>query len=164
MKYDDASWHYGGDFPDDLPSEAGATHIGMFVAWCMMNGLAGSLHIDEFPDTLESLRSRQITPGQFIIEACDEKFTDEDLNDDGNAFASAYYDLQSGQYVNDYEATLASTLPTIYHTADSWDNYDKLAPIISRQFDLWKQGKLTKREATEDFSHSDPVKPWWKFW
>ena len=28
-KYDDASWHYGGDFPDDLPEENGATHIGM---------------------------------------------------------------------------------------------------------------------------------------
>ena len=23
MKYDDASWHYGGDFPADLPQEAG---------------------------------------------------------------------------------------------------------------------------------------------
>lgn len=26
MKYDDASWHYGGEFPDDLPPTAGATH------------------------------------------------------------------------------------------------------------------------------------------
>ena len=24
MKYDDASWHYGGNFPKDLPTEAGA--------------------------------------------------------------------------------------------------------------------------------------------
>ena len=31
-KYDDASWHYGGDFPKDLPIEAGATHTGMFLA------------------------------------------------------------------------------------------------------------------------------------
>ena len=36
MKYDDAGWHVGGDFPDDLPPEAGATHIGMFAAWCML--------------------------------------------------------------------------------------------------------------------------------
>jgi hypothetical protein len=33
MKYDDASWHYGGDFPADLPREAGSTHIAMFLAW-----------------------------------------------------------------------------------------------------------------------------------
>src|SRR6266404_3538306 len=36
MKYDDASWHYGGDFPEDLPREAGATHTGMFVAWALL--------------------------------------------------------------------------------------------------------------------------------
>ncbi|WP_441328174.1 DUF7832 domain-containing protein [Mesorhizobium album] len=33
MKYDDASWHSGGNFPRELPPEAGATHIAMFVAW-----------------------------------------------------------------------------------------------------------------------------------
>ena len=33
MKYDDASWHYEGAYPADLPPEAGATHIGMFLAW-----------------------------------------------------------------------------------------------------------------------------------
>ncbi|RML48695.1 DUF7832 domain-containing protein [Pseudomonas avellanae] len=32
MKYDDASWHYNGNFPSDLPDTAGATHIGMFLA------------------------------------------------------------------------------------------------------------------------------------
>ncbi|MGN6118448.1 MAG: DUF7832 domain-containing protein, partial [Rhodanobacter sp.] len=43
MKYDDASWHYGGDFPKDLPDEAGATHTGMFVAWALLSGLAGQI-------------------------------------------------------------------------------------------------------------------------
>ncbi|WP_163023784.1 hypothetical protein [Pseudomonas viridiflava] len=27
MKYDDASWHYTGDFPADQPKEQGGTHI-----------------------------------------------------------------------------------------------------------------------------------------
>lgn len=44
MKYDDASWHVGGEFPKELPPQAGATHIGMFAAWCMLAGLAGELH------------------------------------------------------------------------------------------------------------------------
>ncbi|WP_265102660.1 hypothetical protein [Acinetobacter sp. 'aerobic (ED)'] len=39
MKYDDASWHYGGDFPADLPQEAGATHIGMFLTWMLLQTL-----------------------------------------------------------------------------------------------------------------------------
>jgi len=42
MKYDDASWHSEGDFPGDLRAEAGATHIGMFFAWLMLNGMGES--------------------------------------------------------------------------------------------------------------------------
>ncbi len=156
MKYDDASWHYGGDFPEDLPSEAGATHIGMFVAWGMLNGLAGVLYTDEFPKDLERLRKRQLTPGQFLIECSDEKFVDEDLNDEGNAFAAAYFD---DMYVSDYESTLASTLPSIYHVSDTWENFDKLSPIIAKRFSAWKEGKL-KTSLTEELHK----KPWWKFW
>jgi hypothetical protein len=45
MKYDDSSWHYGGDvFPEDLPPEAGGTHIGMFLAWAIMNYLESEMH------------------------------------------------------------------------------------------------------------------------
>ena len=49
-KYDDASWHYGGDFPKDLPIEAGGTHIGMFFAWAVSSGLGGDMHVVDSPD------------------------------------------------------------------------------------------------------------------
>ena len=58
MKYDDASWHYGGKFPKNLPPEAGATHTGMFVAWALLNGLAGELYSTDFPDQIPKLVSR----------------------------------------------------------------------------------------------------------
>jgi hypothetical protein len=35
----------------------------------------------------EKLTKRQLTPGQFFLKACGGKFTDEDLNGTGNAFA-----------------------------------------------------------------------------
>jgi hypothetical protein len=44
MAYDRADAHYGGNFPSDLPPEAGATHIGMFLAWVILNGLEGEFH------------------------------------------------------------------------------------------------------------------------
>ena len=34
MKYDDASWHYGGNFPKGLSRKNGATHIAFFLVWC----------------------------------------------------------------------------------------------------------------------------------
>lgn len=141
MKYDDASWHYGGDFPGDLPMEAGATHTGMFVAWALLNGLAGEIHLEDFPKELEHLRMRSMTPGKFFLEICDGKFTDEDLNEDGNAFAAVYFDFGSGGYLTDYENALADGLPSLYHVADTWENYDLLAPAIEKAFQGWNEAR-----------------------
>ncbi len=34
---------YEGDFPEALPTESAATHIGMFIAWVIHSGLVGKL-------------------------------------------------------------------------------------------------------------------------
>ena len=140
MKHDDASWHYGGDhFPEELPHEAGATHIAMFVAWCVLNGLAGDLHTEEFADDLESLRTRELTPGAWFLMVCDGKFTDEDVNEEGNAFAQAYYDAaKAGQYIFDYETVLGDSVPSLYHVPDTWDAYDRLAPVLKTRLEEWR--------------------------
>src|SRR6185503_2266920 len=137
MKYDDASWHSGGSFPQDLPPEAGATHTGMFVAWAFLSGLAGELHIEDFPDDLPKLRSRAVTPGQYFLATCDGKFTDEDLNDEGNAFAQTYFDLEKGQFIADYEQTVGANLPSIYHVPDTWETFDRLRPIFDQRLSVW---------------------------
>ena len=139
MKYDDASWHYGGQFPKGLPNEAGATHTGMFVAWALLTGLAGEIHTEELPEGLEKLRSRSVTPGQFFLEACDGKFTDEDLNDEGNAFAQEYFDFDRGAYMNDYDQLLAKGLPSQYHVEDTWTNFDKLRHVLDKRLDDWQR-------------------------
>jgi hypothetical protein len=141
MKYDDASWHYNGDFPEDLDTAAGATHIGMFVAWALLADLGGELHTDEFSQELTQLRERKTTPGQYFIANCDEKFTDEDLNDEGNEFASAYFDQQNGSYLDDYEQTLGEDVSTLYHVADTWENFDKLKPVVDVRYNEWKKSR-----------------------
>lgn len=143
MKYDDASWHYGGNFPDELMPEAGATHMGIFLAWALLNELGGAMHTEDFPEELERLRERQTTPAQYFINSCDEKFTDEDLNDEGNAFAAEYYssDGEMGQYIRDYEEILGSDVPTLYHVLDTWESFDRLSPRIQQRYEDWKARK-----------------------
>lgn len=138
MKYDDASWHYGGDFPKDLPDEAGATHSGMFLVWALLSGLAGEIHLDEMPEGIASLRERKTTPGRFFLQFCDGKLTDEDFNETGNEFATAYFDFENGKYLTDYEASLLGTLPSLYHVPDTWDTYEVIRPILDRRFADWK--------------------------
>jgi hypothetical protein len=139
MKYDDASWHYGGDFPKDLPIEAGATHIGMFFAWAVLSGLAGEIHTEEMPEDIERLKSRSTTPGAIFLQMCDGKLTDEDLNDEGNAFALAYYNLETAVYFSDYESTLGAGLPDLYYVTDNWENFDKLKPVLDKRFAHWRK-------------------------
>jgi hypothetical protein len=141
MKYDDASWHSGGDFPKDLPPQAGATHTGMFLAWCLLSGLAGDIHIEDNHGGISALTARSITPGAYFLRACDGKFIDEDLNDEGNAFTKSYFDFSTGKYLADYCDALGTTIHRIYYAADTWDNFDLLKPVLDRRYAEWKKSK-----------------------
>src|SRR5208283_1490800 len=91
MAIDRADWHYGGDFPEDLPPEAGGTHIGMFLAWAIMNNLESVIQQEQAQEHLAAVRERRMTGCAFLFKVCDEKFCDADLSDEGNAFAQWYY-------------------------------------------------------------------------
>ncbi len=146
MKYDDASWHYGADdFAKDLPVEAGATHIAMFAMWAWSNGLAGPLITEDTPEALDALRSRSMTPAELFLQYSDGKLIDEDLNEEANAFARAYYldgtdSGRLGEYVTDFEA-LSLGLPSVYHAPNTWETFDNFAPTISRRFEDWRNGQ-----------------------
>lgn len=143
MKYDDASWHYGGDFPAGLPPEAGTTHIALFLAWAVSNGFASDYHTIDASDELGRLQRREVTPTQWFIQAYDEKFTDEDLNDEGNGFAVSYYaeveglHTAEGSYLADYCDTFPSA-DSLYEIEDSWASFDALAPRIASRYVEWR--------------------------
>ncbi|WP_425614750.1 hypothetical protein NA78x_004625 [Anatilimnocola sp. NA78] len=143
MALDKAEWHSGGDFPEDLPPENGGTHIGMFLAWAIVNGLHGEMHEEESHDELEAVRNRQMTGRDFLFQACDGKFWEEDLSEEGNAFAAVYYSGKEGEgygeYITDYDETLTADLPSTYHVEDTWANYDLLAPVIDRRYAEWRE-------------------------
>ena len=141
-KYDDASWHSEGDFPSDLPDSAAATHIAMFAAWCVLNGLAGELHTSEFADELAALRRRETTPGEWFLAQCDGKLTNEDLSDQGNFFAETYYDPDNTgpSYMADYVRTFPG-LASLYEVPDAWENFDKLAPLLRQRYEAFRKGR-----------------------
>jgi hypothetical protein len=143
VKYDDAFWHYGGDFPQDLPPEAGATHIAMFVAWAATAGLIGQIHSHELSELLASLLNRSVTPGAWFIAACDEKFTDEDLNEEGNAFAADYYldpEPAKHTYLSDYARAFPES-GDLYRVPDNWDSFERLRPLLDERLSEWRLSK-----------------------
>jgi hypothetical protein len=139
MKYDDASWHYGGTFPKHLPKSAGATHIGMFLAWMLINDLAGEELEEDAESELAQLKDRTLTGAQFVMTVLDEKLTDQEFSEAGNAFAVAYYEglNNDSRYVDDYLLTFGVGLKTLYSVEDSWANYDQLSGVMDARFAAW---------------------------
>lgn len=140
MIYDAAVWHYEGDFPADLPPAAGATHMGMFLVWMLLNGHGADRHAA----TLGPLAARAVTPGAWFLGHCDEQLTDADLSAEGNRFALAYYlfdedRLDEGEpsYLPDY-ARIFPDAEFAYSVPDDWTTYDRIAPILAHRFALWR--------------------------
>jgi len=130
MKYDDASWHSGGKFPKDSPPEYGGTHIGLLLKWCLLKGWAGDLHLTESKEDVQKVRRGEMTGTAFLFRNCDGKFTDEDLNEDGNAFVAVYYG-KDGPYLSDY-ATAFSDL--MYVASEEEHDFKKFSQFVERRY------------------------------
>ncbi|MGO4709413.1 hypothetical protein AB4Y90_09905 [Chryseobacterium sp. 2TAF14] len=153
-KYDDASWHYGGDFPEGLPEKNSATHIGMFLNWCINKNFHSEEFKEDAEEEIEKLKRREITGADLIIDSMDEKFSEYDLNDFGNSFAKDYYvdetDFTSkySSFATDYLNLFDSLAEennfeyeTFYHIEDTYQNYDLMKQIIDHRFEEWKEYK-----------------------
>jgi hypothetical protein len=137
---------------DPLPPGHAATHVGIYLAWAVLNGLLSDWHRLNSKEKIERLQQREITGAQFFFAACGDRFSEKDLNLEGNLFTRAYYENgpgKRGQYFKDYAKTLSADLPSFWHVEDTWQNFDLLAPTITQRFEAWK---------------NPPRKRWWQFW
>ena len=133
---DRADWHYGGNYPSDLPPENGGTHIGMYLAWIMLRELASDELRQHAGDTYEWVMNREVTGRDLLITKLDEKFFDQLLTPEGQEFTKSYYETNG--YANDYDMVLGGDLPTLYHVANTWENFDKLVPILDDRLAAWR--------------------------
>lgn len=150
--YDNAAWHLGEDFPKDVPETNVATHFGMFLNWCVENNLHSDDLKNQFSHEIEGLLKRDITGAEFILNFLDGKFTSEELNELGNAFAKDYFvdetkftnlhDSFANDYVNIFDAKAEESdfqYDTFYHIEDNFENYDLMKQAIDFRFQEWKE-------------------------
>lgn len=149
MKYDDASWHCGGEFPKDQPEEHGGTHIALFLKWCFIKGWAGQHHLDKEPEAVQSVVSGELSATDFFFTYCDGKLVDEMLNQAGNTFAERYYGVD-GLYLNDYANNFGELM---YVAREQAHDFGKFSALLEVRF---RSGVLTKKQIKP--------KPWWRVW
>lgn len=136
MKYDDASWHYGGDFPSGSPQEYGGVHIALFLKWCFIKGWVGELHLEEEPEDIQRVIDSTISATEFFFKYCDGKLTNEDFNQQGNSFAEEYYG-DDGLYFDDFSKHFGELM---YVAPENAFDFSKFSSVLDSRL---KSGILT---------------------
>jgi len=105
MTIDRIDWHWESvidNISEEEHWERAGAHIGYFIEWAYKKGFAPNnpeTHdIDEYKKVVNSEKNGI----QFLIENCDTKFWEEDLNEEGQKFTSFVYET----YLDNYETIL----------------------------------------------------------
>lgn len=109
MTIDRIDWHeelITDDIPEDERWERAGAHIGYYLEWAYKKGFAPSNPETHAVAEYQKVVNSEINGIQFLIENCDSKFWDEDLNEEGNKFTSFAYDT----YMNNLEMILEHEL------------------------------------------------------
>ncbi|HST59837.1 MAG TPA: hypothetical protein VLK84_14130 [Longimicrobium sp.] len=159
MKYDDASWHSGGDFPADSPEELGGTHIALILKWCFIKGWAGEVHREDSADDLDRMLRGELSATDYFFMWCDGKFTDEDLNAEGNAFMRACYHA----CVSDYEREFAREMYVVDEAAHDFNRFSEMMETRYRSSTA-SPPAATEAVRPDKGARSDGKGPWWKVW
>ncbi|MCW5732580.1 MAG: hypothetical protein KIS73_00545 [Enhydrobacter sp.] len=131
---DKVDLHSGADdFPDDVPEENGATHIGWFVRWVIERGLF--VAEEGTPaDVIDAVRTGTMSGRDFVMEHLDGKLWPSDLSEEGQAFADTHYD----GYLKDVGGLLIQDLESVYYAEDSDANYRMVAAALNERWERFK--------------------------
>jgi hypothetical protein len=141
--YDKAKYHTDGKFPKGLSPRQAYVHTGFFLGWLADKHLLSQETEEDFAADLHTYRDREIS-GPDLYARMGGGLDSGMLNEEGNAFAAAYFDFETGLFLQDYENLLVRKLPTFYHVADTPANYKKLATRIDQRYLEWKDGTLKR--------------------
>ena len=95
---------------------------------------------EEFSAEAARFLSGELT-GTQVYELWDGALVDDMLTEEGNCFARAYFDFETGQYLKDYDELLSRGLPTMYHVQDTRENYEHPKQRINERYEAWKKGQ-----------------------
>jgi hypothetical protein len=130
--YDDAAYHHGASAfsTKGLDPHNGGTHIGMYLAWVILNRMESFSLRQTAPSQTEEVRSKQITGREFLFAHCAGRLTSDALNSEAQAFTQSYYEEQ---YLHDFDELLVTNASGTYTVADNWTNYDRLAAVMDKR-------------------------------
>ena len=108
MAIDRIDWHWDSvtdATSDDEHWEKAGAHIGYYIEWAFRKGFANP-EIHGSTDEVEDILDSGVNGVQFLIDYCDTKFWNDDLNEEGKNFTSFAYE----KYVQNFEKIVGHKL------------------------------------------------------
>ena len=105
-----------------------ATPIGMYLAWCVNLSLVSEELLATADREVLRVKLREITGAELLIKGCHGRLSSEHLTPAGRDFTTRRYP----EYLAEYARTFAVAPDEIYGVANTWDNYDRVAPRLTR--------------------------------
>ena len=117
----------------------------MYLTWIIENDLYGQLHREESREGIRKVLEKEWTGRDFLIQECDEKLLEEDLNEEGIEFTKYYYieEREEGisYYLQDYSTILQEDADSLYEMENTWGNYNRLKPLMDERYKVWRNIK-----------------------
>ncbi len=135
--YDKGKYHDPSIEELGLPEEHAVNHTISFVRWLIEGAMLSDWWMKEVGEDIGKYRAGELSLHE-LYESWDRCLISDMLSKEGNAFASAYFDFEKGQYIHDYIALLQGDLPTELHVKYSEDVYQKLKPVIDERYKSWR--------------------------
>lgn len=145
MTVDRIEWH--DEFVDDSISEderyeiAGA-HIGYYIEWAYKKGFAPNAEAPELNEQYQKLINSEVNGIQFLIENCDTKFWESDLNEEGQNFTVYAYDT----YVENLRSILGHEPYTEKYNKE---DYQKVSNYLDKIYEEYLNDLKAENAHTE---------------
>ena len=113
--YDNIRFHLDEEYPEGLPSENAATHIGMYWIWAAQAGLANPVWqtAPESAEDFANMLKGRTSGRRFLLKHMDGALTADDFTELGQRFTEFYYTDEEdgyGAFMEDYVLALARRL------------------------------------------------------
>ncbi len=145
MAIDRIDWHIESiseDVPEDEIWERAGAHIGYYIEWAYKKGFYPKSSEDHDIEEYQKVVNSEVTGIQFLIEYCDTKFWDEDLDEEGLKFTLSEYET----YLNNY-AIIVGHEPYVekYNQQDS----EKVSKYLDKLYDEYLRKSQTEEVKEE---------------
>lgn len=141
--YDKGKYHDETVMEGNLPEERASVHTAFFLGWLIENNLFSDEFKSESDELIAQYKNRLKTAVQ-VYDWWDRCLIDDMLCDEGNAFASEYFDFEKGQYLSDYTELLVKDLPSVFHVPYTWESQEVMNQRISDRYQKWKRNRSKK--------------------